>query len=151
MSYFLLQPRSAYSSKDTARPAFLQVHFVLFSHDLILAPVLCSASTGIFVAARHIRLGNWFSWEKNTLHFPGYFSAGSVSHLGFTGCPQKYLRQLNKGLHQDRDKQLGASRGLLETDQLSEPGLKMTICATETELCLCVALRDVVSGMVVMS
>lgn len=97
MSYFLLQPRSAYSSKDTARPAFLQVHFVLFSHDLILAPVLCSASTGIFVAARHIRLGNWFSWEKNTLHFPGYFSAGSVSHLGSLDGHRNTYASLTRG------------------------------------------------------
>lgn len=151
MSYFLLQPRSAYSSKDTARPAFLQVHFVLFSHDLILAPVLCSASTGIFVAARHIRLGNWFSWEKKHITFSWLFFSWISFPSWFTGWPQKYLRQLNKGLHQDRDKQLGASRDLLETDQLSEPGLKMTICATETELCVCGALRDVVSGIVMMS
>lgn len=43
MSYFPLKPRSACSSKDTAQLTCLQVHFVLFSNDLILAPVLCSA------------------------------------------------------------------------------------------------------------
>lgn len=82
MPCFPPQPRSAYSSKDTAQPTCFQVHFVLFSNDLILAPVLCSASSCTFSAAQHIRLGNWFSWEKKALCFPAYSSAGSVSQHG---------------------------------------------------------------------
>lgn len=82
MPYFPLQPRSACSSKDTAQPTCLQVHFVLFSKDLFLAPVLCSASNWTFSAAQHIKLGIWFTWEKNALCSPIYSSAGSVSQRG---------------------------------------------------------------------
>lgn len=82
MPYFPQQPRSACSSKDTAQPTCLQVHFVLFSKDLFLAPVLSSASNCTFSAAQHIKLGIWFTWEKNALCSPIYSSAGSVSQRG---------------------------------------------------------------------
>lgn len=67
MPCFPLQPGSACSSKDTAQPTCLQVHFILISNDLILAPVLCSASSYTFSAAQLIKLGIWFTWEKNAL------------------------------------------------------------------------------------
>lgn len=81
MPYFPLQPRSACSSKDAAQPTCLQAHFVLFN-DLILAPALCSASDCPFSAAQHIKLGTWFTWEKNALCPPVYSSPGSVSQNG---------------------------------------------------------------------
>lgn len=60
----------------------LQVDFILFSNDLILVPVLCSASNCTVSVAQHIKLRIWFTWEKNALCFPIYSSAGSVSQRG---------------------------------------------------------------------
>lgn len=102
----------------------LDLHFFRFTLSLPLttsflgAPARCSARVCVSVAARRVRSGDWLSWEKNTLHFPGYFSAGSASQRGSLDGHRNTSASLSKGLLRGRDKQLG-------TDQLFEPCLKM--------------------------
>lgn len=110
----------------------LQVDFILFSNDFILAPVLCSAFKCTFSAAQHIKLEIWCTWEKNAL-FPCLFFSWISFPTWCTGWTLKYF------CSPEHRAALGSGTSswgpgiCFKTDQLLEPDLKMSIPASVDE------------------